>query len=206
MMNQILKTKHRFLHSLKSLRFVSLVLLTGLVLNSVAQTDGNASPVPQNIRTIQLVNTSHVADGKTAVHREVLESCVEQLPQAKDLQVDAVPRNLYLKNIMNDSNREGLTKTWTAEVTIPWMLRQKVLLVISSSNVQSGDPKTEIVMRKIPQSTSISADPQYSDFYAGMNPRTFHFTDSASAANFALRDAQRWLKKQQPLLCRDLLQ
>jgi len=203
----VMHTLSRFCSSLKLARFASFgivvsVLVSGLFVPSSAQTNGATSPpVPSNIKTLQLVNTNHVADGKTSIHREVLESCVEKLPAIKDLQVDAVPRNLYLKNIMNDPNREGMTKTWTAEVTIPWMLRQKVLLVISSNNVNSGDPRTETIERKIPQSTTVSADPQYSDFFAGMNPRTFHFSDSATAANFALRDAQKWLQKQKPLQC-----
>jgi hypothetical protein len=188
-------TKEKQMKKITVIVGLALVLLIGTAMQTSAGTgkDGN--------KNITLISAQSAADSKSQVRKELLEECIVSLPKTDQLEAEVVAETGFLKEINGEKGNNQHTKTYNAFIEINYLVRQKELIIITTSSVQGQEPVTKVYERNIRQSMRFDSDPGLGDLFAGQSNRRYYFSSAGKAMADVKARAAIWLKQQQPVLC-----
>ncbi|MGD9200930.1 MAG: hypothetical protein PVI26_05165 [Chitinispirillia bacterium] len=153
-------------------------------------------------KNVTVITGTSTADGKSTVSKEILEECIESLPDASTLEAQITSKSEYLKGINGDINKNEFVITYTADIEINYMLYQKVLLIITTNSIQGKEPLTQIIEKRQKMSKHFASNSSQGDIYAGKSNRKYYFSTEEGAKKDVLKRAAIWLKQQSAVICK----
>ena len=141
------------------------------------------------------------ADGSSEISREAVKECIVSLPSVGALEADVKSESEYLREINGDAAKSEWVKTYTASISINYMVYRKDLLIVTTKSIEGKDPVLKEVEKRLPKSREFVSNPANGDLYAGKSNRQYYFTKSEDAVKDAKARAVVWLKQQAPLQC-----
>jgi hypothetical protein len=135
------------------------------------------------------------------VRKELVEECIVSLPAAGELVATTKAQTRYLKDIDGKEGDDRYVKTYAASVTINYLVRQKELIIITTSSIAGQEPVIKEVERMVRKSETIVSDPEEGDLFAGNSPRRYYFSSPEKAEQDARERAGAWLKQHKHVVC-----
>jgi hypothetical protein len=146
-----------------------------------------------------------VVDGRPSeskVTEKLLEECIVSLPPIKELEADVSARSEYLKEINGETGKNDHVRVYTATVTVNYKVRQKVLIIVTTSSVEGQEPVMREEVRTIMRQTKpFDSDIEGGDIFAGRSNRRYYYSSGEQAAESAKKRAEVWIRQQQHVVC-----
>ncbi|HIF95360.1 MAG TPA: hypothetical protein EYQ60_19920 [Myxococcales bacterium] len=154
-------------------------------------------------QTVTLINASSAADGQSQIKSQLIEECIQSLPNASDLEAIVDVKSKYMKNIGGDITVNHSVKTYTAVVNVTYVLRQKQMLIVTTSSIEHSEPVLEAVVGRFDRTKQFRSNAENGDECAGMGlvPECY-FSSEPRAADDAMKRAKAWLKQKRPVMCK----
>lgn len=152
-------------------------------------------------KNITIIQGQSSADGKSQVAERLLEECIESLPDAATLEPVVMAESRFLKEINGDPSKNDFVKTYTASLDINYMIRQKVLIVVTTNSVQGQEPVMKVMDKSLQQSKHFISNGADGDLYAGRSHRQYYFSSSEAAIKDVQKRAAAWIKQQSAVVC-----
>lgn len=152
-------------------------------------------------KNVTVISGTSTADGKSTVHKEILEECLVSLPKIHEIKPQVSSQSEFLKGIGGDANKNEFMVTYTANIEINYIVFQKVLIIITTNSIQGKEPVTKIVEKKLRQSIRFDSDPSQGDIFAGRSKRKHYYSTADGATKDALKRAEIWLQQQRAVVC-----
>ncbi len=153
-------------------------------------------------KNITVISGTSTSDGKSTVHKELLEECIVSLPKANELEAQVKSTSRYLKEINGDPNKNEFMKTYTATIEINYMLYQKELIIITTNSIQGQEPITKIVEKRLKQSKVFESNPSEGEIYANRSHREYFYCTPEKAVVDVKKRAKIWLNQQAAVVCK----
>ena len=161
-----------------------------------------ADDVERKITTVVAGGT--LADGSSQIEKQVIEECVASLPEESDLEAVVDAQSKYLRSINGDPGANGSVRTYNATVTVPFVVRQKQLVIVATSTVEKSEPELQQVDGRFDRHVSFASNPENGDSFAGADlVKEYYFANQAGAVEDAMRRARAWLKQKRTVMCGD---
>ncbi len=174
--------------------------LIGLCCLLAVSITATADEVERKITTVVAGGT--LADGSSRIEKQVIEECVSSLPKEGDLQPIVDARSKYMRSINGDVEANGSVRTYTATVTVSYVVRQKQLIIVTTSSVEKSEPVLKQVEGRFDRSVSFSSNPENGDSFGGTDlVKEYYFSTESQATEDALRRARAWLKQKRSVMC-----
>ncbi len=149
-----------------------------------------------------LVAGGTLADGRSQIQKQVIEECVLTLPNEGDLEPIVDVKSKYMRSINGDDAANGSVRTFNATVSVPYLVRQKQLVIVTTSSVEKSEPVLEEVVGRFDRSIEFRSNPENGDQYAGRElVHEYYFSNEQSAVDDAMRRAKAWLKQKRTVMC-----
>jgi hypothetical protein len=152
-------------------------------------------------KNVTVISAETSADGTSKIAKEIVEEFIVSLPSADELEPLVATKSQYLKHVNGKEEDNRHVKTYTAQVEIHYLVRQKELIIITTNSVQAQEPVIKEVERTIRKSETVVSDPNEGDLFANRSPREYFFTTAKGAAENARQRAQVWLKNHAHVVC-----
>jgi hypothetical protein len=124
------------------------------------------------------------------------------LPKESDLEPIVDVQSRYMKSINGDMEANGSVRTYNATVSVPYLVRQKQLVIVTTSSVEKSEPMLEEVAGRFDRSVEFMSNPENGDQYAGRGlVHEYYFSNEQSAVDDAMRRARAWLKQKRTVMC-----
>ena len=160
----------------------------------------SAAAFAQSKQRVTVVGAN--APAGSNVTEKLLEECIVSLPLVKELEADVSARSEYLKEINGETGRNDHMKVYTASVTVNYQVRQKVLIIVTTSSIEGQEPvmreETRTIMR---QTKPFESDIEGGDIFAGRSNRRYYYASAEGAAESAKKRAEVWIRQQQHVVC-----
>lgn len=177
-------------------------VVTLLLLFVASSNPSRADETQRRITTVVAGGT--LADGQSQISKEVIEECIVSLPNASDLEPIVDVQSKYMTSIGGDDTKNGSVRTYHATVTIPYLIKQKQLVIVTTSSVEKSEPVVQEVSGRFDRSIEFSSNPQNGDRFAGRElVHEYYFSSEQKAIDDAMRRAKAWLKQKRTVLCKD---
>ena len=145
-----------------------------------------------------------LADGRSQIEKDVIEECIVSLPGESDLEPIVDVRSKYMKSINGDKEANRSVRTYTATVTVPYLIQQKQLVIVTTSSVEKSEPVLQEVTGRFDRTISFSSNPENGDHFAGQGlVNEYYFSSERLAVDDAMRRAKAWLKQKRSVMCKD---
>jgi hypothetical protein len=153
-------------------------------------------------KNVTIIAAQSAADGKTAIAKEVLEECIVSLPRESELEAMVKAEELFMRDIGGAKSRNAYVKSYSASVTITYLVRQKELIIVTTNAVTAQKPEMTNVERQIPDSVTIISEPSEGDLVGWADgKRRYYFGSPEGAIASAKKRAAAWLKQRNGLTC-----
>ncbi len=152
-------------------------------------------------KDITIISAQSTSDGSSEIRNELLEECIKSLPNVSDLEATLTSESKFLKAINGDLNKNDYVKVYTASLTIPYLLYQKELIIITTRSIKGQKPVMKEVEKKMQKEKSFVSDANNGDLYAGKGRRAYYFSSAELASKDVMEKAKVWLKQQQNVRC-----
>jgi hypothetical protein len=174
---------------------LALIALTAIPLSTNAGSPGN------NAKNITVIQGTSTADGKSQVAERLLEECIVSLPNPETIEPIVESESAFLKEINGDPSKNDFVKTYTASLEINYIIRQKALIVVTTSSVQGQEPVMKVLDKTLTQSKRFTSNSSDGDLYAGRSRRQYYFSTSEGAKKDVQSRAAAWIKQQSAIIC-----
>lgn len=175
------------------LSLAGLTLLTGTA-------PASADETKRKITTF-VAGTNH-ADGRSQIKSEVIEQCVLSLPRASDLEPIVDARSKYMRSINGDATANGSIRTYNATVTVPYVVKQKQLVIVTTSSIEKSEPVIKEVSGQFDRTIEFNSNSENGDHYGGRElVHEYYFSSEQMAVDDAMKRARAWLKQQRTVMC-----
>lgn len=161
---------------------------------------GAADPTAEN-RNITIIQGQSSADGTSQLSERLLEECIAALPDANALEPVVTSQSLFLKEINGDPAKNEFVKTYSASLDISYMIRQKVLVVVTTNSVQGQEPVMKVMDKSLQQIKHFDSNSPDGDLYAGRSHREYYFSTPEGARKDVLTRASAWIRQQAAIVC-----
>jgi len=152
--------------------------------------------------SLTLITGETSADGKTQVHRELLEECILELPTPDELVPVVTRRSEFLKAINGDPNRNASTMTYSAAIDVSYVVHQNALIIVTSNSIEGQEPIFREVERRIPKSVHFESNPDNGTHFAGRGlALDYYFGTEQGATRDVKERAAAWLAQQKTIIC-----
>lgn len=149
------------------------------------------------------VAAGSLADGRSQIEKDVIEECIVSLPDEGELEPIVDVKSKYMKSINGDPEANGSVRTYNATVTVPFLVQQKQLVIVTTSSVEKSEPVIEEVSGRFERAKTFSSNPENGDQYAGRGlVNKYYFSSEAKAVDDAMRRAKAWLKQKRSVMCK----
>ena len=182
-------------------RTVMTALLIGVVGTALAAEKAPSAGTTTE-KNVTILSATTSADGSTAIHTELLEECIESLPDPATLSPVVHAGSEHMQEINGEAGRNAFVKTWSAELEIAYMVRQKAMIVVSTNSIKGSEPTTQVVDKRIPRTKRFVSDPANGDSFANRSSRTYFFSTAEKAGEDVARQAASWIRLQSPITCK----
>ncbi len=152
-------------------------------------------------KKVTVITAQSSADGKTTIHKELLEECIESLPAISSLEADVSSTSKFVHEINGDASKNDFVKMHSASIEINYSMYQKVLFLLSVNSVDSQKPTKEIVEKRIKESIVFNSNSSDGDSYANKSRREYYFSTAELAVENVKKQAKAWLKQQSAVVC-----
>lgn len=164
---------------------------------------GTASTDETTRKITTLVSGGSLADGRSQIEKDVIEECIVSLPSEGDLEAIVDVRSKYMKSIGGDPSANRSVRTFTATVTVPFLVRQKQLVIVTTSSVEKSEPVIKEVTGRFDSAVEFSSNPENGDAFAGQGlVQEYYFSTQEKAIEDAMRRARAWLKQKRSVMCK----
>lgn len=137
------------------------------------------------------------------IESKLLEECIISLPSATTLEATIESKNQFLKGIGGDEKNSGWVKTYIATVEIPYLVKQKELVIVPVASIEGAPPKMETFIKRLPNRETFVSDCDNGDIIAGRSNRQSYFSTAEKAKADAIERAKVWINQNNHLLCRE---
>lgn len=177
------------------------MIQAGLLCLALVVLAGNASAEDPKHWIMSLVDGNNFA-GASKIETQVIEECIQSLPQLSDLEAVVDAKSVYMKNINGDLKANHSVRTFNASVVVPYTVRRKVLLVVTTASIEGSEPTIQEVEGRFDESVAFRSNPENGDQFSGRElVLDYYFSKRELAAEDALRRASAWLKLQSSVMC-----
>lgn len=176
----------------------AVVTLAAVVLAAWSVSAGSETDA-KNITIIQGTST---ADGKSQVAERLLEECIVSLPDPNTLDPIVSSESQFLKEINGAADKNEFVKTYTASLEINYIVRQKALIVVTTSSVQGQEPVMKVLDKELTQSKQFTSNASDGDLFAGRSRRQYYYSTSEGAVKDVQNRAAAWIKQQSSIICK----
>lgn len=153
-------------------------------------------------KNITIVQGTSTADGKSQVTERLLEECIVALPDPASIDPVVSSESQFLKEINGDAAKNEFVKTYTATLEINYIVRQKALIVVTTSSVQGQEPVMKVLDKELAQSKQFVSNSSDGDLYAGRSRRQYYFSTAEGAKKDVQTRAAAWIKQQSTIICK----
>jgi len=172
------------------------VLALGLAPPCLAQDSGQETQ--KSIHAI--VGAS--SEGASRIEKQVIEECIMHIPGLDELRPVADSTSMFLKNINGKVDDNRSVRTYSAVVEVPYVIRQKMLVVVTTSSIERSEPVFREASGRFDRSIRFVSNSENGDMFAGRNlVREYFFSSEQKAEDDALRRARAWIEQQLSILC-----
>ncbi len=152
-------------------------------------------------KNVTIIQGHSTADGKSEVTERLLEECIVSLPDPATLEPIISSESQFLKEINGDPAKNDFVKTYSASLEINYLIRQKVLIVVTTSSIQGQEPIMKVMEKNLPQTKVFVSNSADGDLYAGRSRRQYYFSSPEAAKKDVQNRAAAWIKQQSALVC-----
>lgn len=153
-------------------------------------------------RKITTVVAGNLPEGASKIDKQVVEECIASLPKESDLAPVVDAKSKYLRSINGDDSVNGSVRTYSATVVVPYLVRQKQLVIVTSASVEKSEPVLQEVIGRFDRSITFTSNPENGDHFGGRDlVKEYYFSNEAAAIEDAMRRARAWLKQQRSVMC-----
>jgi len=152
-------------------------------------------------KNVTIIQGTSTADGKSQVSEKLLEECIVSLPSPETLDPIITSESQFLKEIDGDPGKNDFVKTYTATLEINYKIKQKVLIVVTTSSVQGQEPVMKVLDKELTQSKKFTSNSSDGDLYAGRSHRQYYFSTPEGAKKDVQSRAAAWIKQQATIVC-----
>ena len=153
-------------------------------------------------KNITIIQGQSTADGKSQVAERLLEECIGSLPNPASLQPIVSSESQYLKEINGDPSKNEFVKTYQARLEINYIIKQKVLIVVTTNSVQGQEPIMKVMDKTLQQSKEFVSNSADGDLFAGRSRRQYYFSTSEGAMQDVRKRAVAWIQQQSAVICK----
>lgn len=157
--------------------------------------------VDNDAKNITIVQGTSTADGKSQVTERLLEECIVSLPDPNSIEPVVSSESQFLKEINGDAAKNEFVKTYAATLDINYIVRQKALIVVTTSSVQGQEPVMKVLDKELAQSKHFVSNSSDGDLYAGRSRRQYYFSTPEGAKKDVQTRAAAWIKQQSGIVC-----
>ncbi len=174
---------------------IALIALAAIPWNGFAEdkTDGD--------KNITIIQGRSSADGSSQVAERLLEECIGALPNPEELDPVVTSESQFLKEINGDASKNEFVKTYRAALDINYVIRQKVLFVVTTNSVQGQEPVMKVMEKTLQRSKQFESNAEDGDLYAGRSRRQYYFSTPEGAAKDVRNRAAAWIRQQSAVIC-----
>lgn len=173
--------------------------MVSLLLFAVS-TAAPADEIERKITTVVAGGT--LADGSSQIDKQVIEECVASLPKAGDLQPVVDAKSKYMRSINGDTAANGSVRTYAASVTVPYVVKQRQLVIVTTSSVEKSEPVLQEVEGRFDRSVHFTSNPENGDAFAGTGlVKEYYFSSGPLAVEDAMQRARAWLAQRRTVMC-----
>jgi hypothetical protein len=141
-------------------------------------------------------------DRGAQIEKQVIEECIVSLPNEGDLEPTVDVKSKYMKSIAGDPQANGSVRTYTAELTVPYLVQRKHLVIVTTNSVEKSEPVIKEVSGRFEDAKTFASNPENGDQYAGRGlVNEYYFSNEALAVEDAMRRAKAWLKQKRSVMC-----
>jgi len=79
-------------------------------------------------------------DRGAQIEKQVIEECIVSLPNDGDLEPIVDVKSKYMKSIAGDTQANGPVRTYTAELTVPYLVQRKHVVIVTTNSVEKSEP------------------------------------------------------------------
>jgi hypothetical protein len=152
-------------------------------------------------KNITIIQGQSTADGTSQLSERLLEECIAAVPDVGTLEPVVSSQSQFLKEVNGDGARNEFVKTYTASLDISYMIRQKVLVVVTTNSVQGQEPVMKVMDKSLQQSKHFESNSPDGDLFAGRSHREYYFSTSEGAKKDVVNRAAAWIKQQSAIIC-----
>ena len=153
-------------------------------------------------KTITVIQGQSTADGKSQVAERLLEECIGSLPNPSALEPIVTSEAVYLKEINGDASKNDFVKTYSATLEINYSVKQKALIVVTTSSVQGQEPVMKVLEKTLTRSKKFTSNSADGDLFAGRSRRQYYFSTSEGAKKDVQARASAWIQQQSAVMCK----
>jgi hypothetical protein len=140
--------------------------------------------------------------GSSQIEKEVIEECIMQIPSLGELRPVADSTSRFLKNINGKVDDNRSVRTYSAVVEVPYVIRQKTLVVVTTPSIERSEPAFREVTGRFDRTIRFASNSENGDMFAGRDlVKEYFFSTEQKAADDAMRRARAWTEQKQSILC-----
>lgn len=162
---------------------------------------GASLAAAEDTKNVTIIQGASTADGKSQVAEKLLEECIVALPSPQALEPIITSESQFLKEINGDATKNDFVKTYSATLEINFKIRQKALIVVTTSSVQGQEPVMKVLDKELTQSKTFTSNSSDGDLYAGRSKRQYYFSTPEGASKDVQNRAAAWIKQQSAIVC-----
>lgn len=163
---------------------------------------GVALSNPDN-KKVTIINTQGEPPRAQPITTRLLEDCIISLPTPNEVMADVQSSTEYLKGIMGEDGKNAFTKVYRATIEIPYLSKQKELIIVPVPSIEGMAPKMETFTKKLPSKEVFASRSENGDLFAGRSNRQYYFSSAEAAINDVKKQAQVWIQQHSHLLCKE---
>jgi hypothetical protein len=172
-----------------------------LLLLAILPANGFSDDKAEN-KNITIIQGQSTADGKSQVAERLLEECIGSLPNPATLEPIVTSDAQFLKEINGDASKNDYVKTYSASLEINYVVKQKALIVVTTSSVQGQEPVMKVLDKTLTQTKKFTSNPADGDIFAGRSRRQYYFSTPEGAKKDVQNRASAWIKQQSAVMCK----
>jgi hypothetical protein len=176
-------------------KVLTLIVMTTISLSTIA------GPNERDTKNVTVIQGTSSADGRSQVAERLLEECIESLPNPETMEPIISSESKFLKEINGDASKSDFMKTYTATLEINYIIRQKALIVVTTSSVQGQEPVMKVLDKTLTQSKQFTSNASDGDLFAGRSHRQYYFSTPEGAKKDVQNRATAWIKQQSAIIC-----
>ena len=150
-----------------------------------------------------IVGATSNADGSSKIDSQTIEECIQQLPTSSELEPVVNAKSRYLKMINGNIDDNRSVRTYSAEITLSYVIYRKRLVVVTTSSIEKSEPVFKEVDGRFNESKQFVSNSENGDAYAGREyVHEYYFSTPQAAINDVKKRAEAWLKQQRSVMCK----